>query len=373
MFSARSLQAGPVQSEQVAILNHIALVHEVCPRGRITSVNAQFCKATGFGAHDLVGATHSRIQPALGAGTAWIELHAADPVTALLCGETLNRKQNGDEVWLSSTIAPKFGPDGRLAGYYCVSFDVTESRKLKTEMEQNSKLLQLGQLTATVAHEIRNPLGAIRTAAFVLERRLKGQVEGVEPQIERINNGIRRCDKIITELLDFSRKKSLKVESAPVDGWVSDVIKEECRSLPRGGAAMFKPGMADLAAQFDPDQMRQVLINLMNNACDAMTEKVASGATDTSYVPELTIATRQDGRFVEIRVTDNGPGIEEKTLKRIREPLFTTKSYGVGLGIPAIEKILLNHGGCLNIESVYGEGATMTARFLIEIESNITV
>jgi signal transduction histidine kinase len=215
-----------------------------------------------------------------------------------------------------------------------------------------------------VAHEIRNPLGAIRTANFVLEKKLKGQVEGVEPQLERINVSIRRCDKIITELLDFTRKKAIKASEHTVDAWVKEAVDEVSKTLAGGAEVGLHLNLGEQTAKFDAEQMRQVVINLLNNAAEAMSEMVKNGTAPEGYQPQIQLTTSLNGPHVVIAVRDNGPGIEPKNLKKIREPLFTTKSFGVGLGISAIEKILQDHKGGLDIQSTFGDGATMVASFL---------
>ena len=345
------------------LLDQIALVHETCPNGRLTRVNAAMCAKTGYSAEELIGASHRIIHPDIAVAGSWLELHKYSTESELWSGETLNRTKDFSDLWLSTTAAAIRGEDGTLQGYCCVSIDVTEKKKLHEEFKRNGKLMQLGQLTAMVAHEIRNPLGAIRTANYVLERKLNGQVAGVEPQLERINVSIRRCDKIITELLDFSRKKTIKAATLPVDSWVADTIEEVSKTLAAGTLVTSDLGLGELEASFDPEQMRQVLINLLSNAAEAMSEKIKSGTAEADYQPVIQVKTRVEGQSVQIIVSDNGPGIEPKNIKRVREPLFTTKSFGVGLGISAIEKILQDHQGGLGIESAPGAGATMTASF----------
>ena len=125
-------------------------------------------------------------------------------------------------------------------------------------------------------------------------------------------------------------------------------------------------GLEGVEAEFDPDQMRQVLINLLSNAAEAMGEKFRS---QEGFQPRIALSTRfADGQAL-IVVEDNGPGIAPENINRIREPLFTTKSFGVGLGIPAIIKILERHSGGLDIESPAGSGARFTARFPISATS----
>jgi len=239
-------------------------------------------------------------------------------------------------------------------------------RRLKLVQDESikrGKLAQLGQLTATVAHEMRNPLGAVRTAAYLLERKIEGSGLNVDKQIERINSGIRRCDLIISELLDFARSKALTLKTVAVDEWIARTIEEEAKSLPPSIAITIEQGIGSGAVAFDADRMRRVLVNLLSNAAEAMVGKGKEMLSNPTANPEINVSSRLiDGR-IEIIVQDNGPGISQENMKKILDPLFTTKSFGVGLGLPAVEKILEQHGGGLRIESNPGEGATFTAWF----------
>lgn len=238
-----------------------------------------------------------------------------------------------------------------------------EKLRLEAEMAKKSKLVQLGQLTATVAHEIRNPLGAVKTAAFLIDRKTKDKGLGIENQMQRINNGIQRCDTIITELLDFTRTKSLALTAQSVDEWVAGVIAEERKGLPAEVRIVCEPSVGEARCQFDTGRMRRVLINLVSNAAEAMVGKGNDPSLRTTINPCIRIRTRLADGMVEIEVADNGPGISPENIRKIREPLFTTKSFGVGLGIPAVENILTQHGGSLRIDSTLGQGATFTAAF----------
>ena len=238
-----------------------------------------------------------------------------------------------------------------------------EKIRLEGEMVKKGKLAQLGQLTATVAHEIRNPLGAVKTAAFLIERKTRDKNLGIENPLQRVNNGIARCDKIITELLDFTRTKALSVSSQSIDGWVQAAVAEERKNIPSQVRITCDFGIGNDPVQFDTARMGRVMINLLSNAVEAMVGKGQEDFPNATPNPEITVTTRLLGGNIEISVADNGPGISEENIKKIREPLFTTKSFGVGLGIPAIENILEQHGGGLRIESKIGNGATLTAWF----------
>ena len=227
---------------------------------------------------------------------------------------------------------------------------------------KKGRMEQMGQLTATIAHELRNPLGAVRTSAFLIERKIKGKELGIEPQIARINNGVTRCDDIITQLLDFSRSKKLSCRSENLDKWLEKIVSEEASQLPAVVAIDCLLGMKDVEVPFDPSRLQRAIINLVSNASEAM---VGNGDDPSRYAvdaPRITIATKIIDQFAMISVKDNGPGITPENLEKIREPLFTTKSFGTGLGLPAVDQIVIQHGGVLEIFSEPGQGATFTIK-----------
>ena len=241
--------------------------------------------------------------------------------------------------------------------------NIIKLKEAQDDAVRKGKLAQLGQLTATVAHEIRNPLGAIRTSTQLVERKVKGKDLGLEKSLERINNGVTRCDHIITELLDFARSKMLQVKTIPLNSWLRATIEEEAKALPPEVNFTFDLGLGDTNASIDIDRMRRVFINLVSNASEAMVGKGNVKPIANIENPNIHVTSKMVDNTIEITVKDNGPGIAEENIKKILEPLFTTKSFGVGLGLPAVDKILEQHGGGLKIESKVGDGATFTAWF----------
>lgn len=241
---------------------------------------------------------------------------------------------------------------------------ILKLKDAQEEIVKRGKMAQLGQLTATVAHEIRNPLGAVKTAAYVLERMLKGKELGVENHLMRINNGITRCDSIISELLDFARSRALALKTHDASQWVETAVKDEAKSLPPQVTVTYTNGLPHgMTMSVDSERLRRVIINLLSNASEAMVGKGRDVPAVVTDDPRIAITTALKDGNIEIICKDNGPGITPEDLKRILEPLYTTKSFGVGLGLPAVQKILEQHGGGLRIESVHGEGATFTAWF----------
>ncbi len=244
-------------------------------------------------------------------------------------------------------------------------------RSAQDQLVKKGRMEQMGQLTATIAHELRNPLGAVRTSAFLLERKTRGKDLGLEGQLQRINNGITRCDDIITQLLDFSRSKQVVTTAEDFDRWLENVVAEEASKLPAAVSISCMLGLDHLSIPFDASRMHRAVTNLLFNASEAM---VGNGEDPSRFVvahPEITVTTHIDGDNVVLSVSDNGPGITPENLARIREPLFTTKSFGTGLGLPAVEQIVAQHGGILKIESVVGQGARFAVYLPLQVQKDV--
>jgi signal transduction histidine kinase len=230
---------------------------------------------------------------------------------------------------------------------------------------KKGRMEQMGQLTATIAHELRNPLGAVRTSVFLLERKVKDKGLGVESQLQRINNGVTRCDSIITQLLDFSRTKQLVCQPDDLDQWLAKVIEEESKNLANCISINCLLGLDGSSVAFDPARLQRAVCNLLANSVEAMVGNGDQPLPGCAPDPKIIITTRKDGDFIEIEVVDNGPGISPQNIEKIREPLFTTKSFGTGLGVPAIEQIAAQHGGELLVSSTQGKGASFILRLPI--------
>jgi signal transduction histidine kinase len=253
--------------------------------------------------------------------------------------------------------------------------DLAEKIKLLTQAQedivQKGKMAQLGNLVATVAHELRNPLGGVRTTTFLLRRKLKDSSVDVETQLERIELGVSRCDNIISQLLDFSRSQPLLTEERDVNVWLSDLLKEESAKLNEHITIRCVLSEQQLFAEIDPERLRRGVINLLTNAADAMIGKSGTNLVGPDHKPEINIALMKSERGVEIEVRDNGPGIAPEVLSRISEPLFTTKSFGTGLGLAAVKKVAEMHLGGLEISSEFGQGACFVIWFPVQNEKTI--
>ena len=214
------------------------------------------------------------------------------------------------------------------------------------------RLVALGQLTATVAHEIRNPLGTVRASIFSLnEAYQKNNRERIERSLILAERNIVRCDAIITELLDYTRNRDQKMATVEITEWLKRLIDEQ--DIP--GAIDLQLELNDPAElSIDKGEFYRAMVNVIENAVQAMMQR-----EDGKSINRLTIQTLQKEAQYEIRVSDTGPGITEENRTKILEPLFSTKTYGIGLGLPIVQKIMQGHNGGLELISEYGQGTTV--------------
>jgi len=234
------------------------------------------------------------------------------------------------------------------------------------ELLKKGRMEQLGQLTATIAHELRNPLGAVRNSAFLLERKARGKGLDVESQVARINKSVQRCDDIITQLIDFSRLKKVVTRPDNLDRWLARTVESLAAQVPDVIRIECVLGLDDKDVPFDSSRLERAIANLMNNAAEAMVDERAGSMKLAVPHPCIVVSTFLEDGMACLRVTDNGPGIAPDLLEKVKEPLFTTKSFGTGLGLPAVEQIAIQHDGRLTVEAAPGGGCCVTIRLPVQ-------
>ena len=219
------------------------------------------------------------------------------------------------------------------------------------ELIKSERLSALGQVTATMSHEIRNPLGAIRSSLYVVREAVNKANIKLDRPLNRIERSVTRCDNIIGDFLEYSRTKEVSLKTVDGSEFLNEVLDEQTipagialtRDLPRPGAQM----------AIDPERFRRVIINLVDNAAQAIQENRSEGG-------EIAVSCHARGRGSVIHIRDNGPGIPDEVLAKIFEPLFTTKSFGAGLGLPTVNELVKQHWAELTIDTQCGVGTTFS-------------
>lgn len=234
---------------------------------------------------------------------------------------------------------------------------------LESTMTARAKLERLatiGQLTATVSHELRNPLGTISTSVDLIRERTRDGDPAMERTLDRVDRSVARCDAIIAELLDFAKTGNLELETTEFDPWLETLFREE--QFPEAVTFWYELHTGAVVS-LDRERFRRVVINLVNNACQALTSD-GRGAPDDRKI--VTVATRLEREDVVFSISDNGPGIPADVLPEVFEPLFTTKTKGVGLGLTVVKNIIEQHGGTVMMTNVETGGARVDVRLPLE-------
>ena len=241
-----------------------------------------------------------------------------------------------------------------------------ELREAQAELVRSERLATLGQLTATVSHELRNPLGAMRTSMYVVEKKTGDRDENITRAIDRVNRNITRCDQIIDELLDYTRIGDLELQSLSIDDWLASVLDEQ--PVPEGVSVRRKLGAPGLRVPADSDRLRRAVINVFENGCQALT---GMGDSETPGEKKwLSVETHARKDRLEIVLSDNGPGIPHDLREKVFEPLFSTKNFGVGLGLPTVHQIMQQHGGGVVLSHRSGGGASFALWLPLAREAN---
>ena len=319
--------------------------------GRITSFNPAAQEATGYSFVQVQGRPWREVFN-------WHPSQASDeqivegPANARF--EVECKRADGNRLVLGMTVSPLHG-QGKEKGLVGVFKDLTQIRDLEEEMRRKEWLANLGEMSAGMAHEIRNPLGALAGAMQMLKKDLRGD-DTSRRLMEIAVREATRLDTIITEFLQYARPPALNLAECDLNKVLAetlDLVQHEARSR-TSITIVTALAAGQLKAQVDQDQMKQVFWNLATNAFDAMPKggqlTIASGRRTVD-------AGGRKSDVVEISFQDTGEGIPKKNLDKIFLPFFTTKKQGSGLGLAAVHRIVDQHGGWIKVESSEQQGS----------------
>jgi two-component system sensor histidine kinase PilS (NtrC family) len=257
-------------------------------------------------------------------------------------------------IYLGWTLSPLLDGSGSLVGHTFMFTDVTRLRDLERQMRRSEKLAAIGELSAAIAHEIRNPLTAISGCVEMLsespnagdsDKRLMGIV-------------LRETDQLnqwISDFLNYSRPSPLQMQVFDFDQVVADVVEvfRQDENVIQKGVTLSLQRIGPLHVLGDSARMKQVLYNLLANA-----EQSMDWAGEITILLSAIMATSRPQ--VELSVTDQGSGIEGENLERIFQPFFTTKDRGTGLGLAVIHRVIEDHDGHIQVDSELNKGTTFT-------------
>ena len=271
------------------------------------------------------------------------------------------RTPDGRTVPLGVSTSVLVDGEGHRRGVIALFQDLSDVKALEERIRRGETLAAIGELSAGIAHEIRNCLNPIAGSVEVLQRELKVKGENAR-LLELIVRESERLDNFIRELLDYARERPLKTEAVDLAALAAETA-DVARQHPSGGTGkkLVTEARSEVWAQVDFEQTKQVVLNLLINAL----ESIEGTGTVTIGVPSEAAgapATRGSMGFATIEVRDTGIGIRPEDLGQVFDPFFSTKLGGTGLGLAIANRIVERHGGSMEIDSRVGQGTTVRLR-----------
>lgn len=372
-FLARELEhAGRVLDERTSDLAHLRTLHQRTVEslmsgllttdldGRVTSFNGEAQRITGLSRSDAMGRRLDEVLPGLSAQLA----SSGGPETGSRVRMEF-RGPRGQAMHLGVGAYVLRDVAGEAAGNVVIFQDVTDVVEMERELRRSERLAAAGQLSASIAHEIRNPLAAISGSIQVMRGTVDPERGDSRRLMEIVVREVDRLDRLIRDFLQFARPGEPDLEPVPVAQLVDEVMEMFEATRPHGVRVEVAVD-AGLAALADAEQLRQVLWNLVLNAAQAMPEggvlRVEAGRT-RGAAPQ---GERSGGRmeeeekatWVEISIMDQGAGIPAHVVEHMFDPFFTTKTGGTGLGLATVHRVIEEHGGSVRVEQGTGEWTT---------------
>jgi PAS domain S-box-containing protein len=273
--------------------------------------------------------------------------------------EAYLRRRDGMHVPIRMNVAPMTGEDGEVQGAIIEFIDLSEMKRMEEEIRYLDRLAVLGRFTSAVAHEIRNPLTGIAAGIQYLNRS-QTLSDDQRENISFILNEVDRLNRIVTDLFKVAKPRDLLCRTMAV----GDLVERSRRSL--GDLFAVKRVAITVSVddgvppiEIDPDQIVQVLINLLKNAAEAVSDGGTIDVRARLYRgddPE--VVWEHDRELVCVEISDNGPGIDREDREKIWEPFFSRKKGGTGLGLFVSQSIVQHHQGRISVASTPGAGAT---------------
>ena len=282
------------------------------------------------------------------------QIHLFKPLQEILGGKIPHYSSectytaSGKPINLFIAAYPLKNIEGIIEGVVLVLQDVTKVKQLQEQLQRSERLSAIGQMASGIAHEIRNPLGIIKTISQTINKDIKD--EELKEGLGIIEDEINRANKVIKELLDFAKPYRFNMEKIPVDSFLKELWSIANRMKEMKGIKVKLTTEEKVYIVGDLDKLKQAFINIILNGMQAMT----NGGT-------LEIASRSiDDSWIVIDIKDEGRGISEEMLNKIFDPFFTTKETGAGLGLSITYRIIEEHGGKIQIKSIENSGTVVS-------------
>lgn len=313
-------------------------------RGEAEYVNPQLIKVTGYSREDILGKHFNELIPKQVANGKTYSLWDKVKSGETWSGEMVNTRRNGDPYWEEVTLLPITDDKDSIIRVLKVAEDVTERKATEKLLLESEMQSAIGQLAAGIAHEIRNPLTALKGFTKLM------QGGNHNPEYTRImGDELDRINLIVNELLFLTKPRAAEFEDRNIIAIIKEVVGLlETQAIMNNCEIVMDLEVEKYNIRCVEHQLKQVFINIIKNAIEAMPKG-----------GQVTVNARLRNESIRICIQDQGEGIPEKILSKIGKPFFTTKEKGTGLGLMVCQKIIQNHDGKMTIDSKVKEGTTI--------------
>ncbi len=335
--------------------------------GSITSFNPEAERITEVSAAAAIGSDVERVLP----GVRSLMVDGSDSETVRIRSRTVFRSRSGIDLHLGVAAYVLRDSKGQAGGHVVIFQDLTEVVKMEAELRRSERLAAVGELAASIAHEIRNPLAAISGSIQILQRGKTDASLG-EESLRLMDIAIRETDRLnrlITDFLEYARPGPLASEPVDLLELLNEVV-EMLEKVVSDDIELVVEVESGLQVMGDPGQLKQVVWNLALNGVQAMPEG-GKLQVEARSLPERTpqeplqegrSVVEEKGAWAEIVVRDQGEGISPEAVDHIFDPFFTTKPEGSGLGLATVHRIVGEHGGSIGLETSKQGGTEIHVR-----------
>ncbi|MGD7046132.1 PAS domain-containing protein [Jeotgalibacillus proteolyticus] len=325
-------------------LDESSIVAMTDNKGIITYVNDTFCAISKYEREELIGQDHRILNSSYHAQGFFKNLWRTIGEGKIWRGEIKNKAKDGSYYWVYTTIVPFLNEKGKPYKYVAIRNDITEQKKAEDLLLRSEKLSAIGELAAGVAHEIRNPLTTLKGfTAFLIEAETdyKKQL-----YLKLLLEEVERINFIVGEFMVLAKPQAIELKMKPLIPIIERVRTFLVSEMNLHNVSiLLDVRNEDIEVECEENQMKQVFLNILKNAIEAM----PNGGNI-----HITVEVKND--IVEITVKDEGTGIPKEIIEKIGDPFFSTKETGNGLGMMVCFTIIKNHHGSIVIDSKEDEG-----------------
>ena len=328
-------------------LNQAAIVATTNVKGEITFVNDKFVEVSKYSREELLGQDHRIINSGYHPKEYIRDLWHTIAGGRIWRGELRNRAKDGSIYWVDTTIVPFLDERGKPYQYMAIRYEITDRKRSEERLREQAALARLGEMAAVVAHEVKNPLAAIKGALQVIGGRMpdasrdRAIIGDVVARVDSLND-------IVQDLLVFARPREPELGPVALADLVENTVALMRKDPAQDGLIVQISGDRPIV-QADVEQLKTAFLNLLLNAAQA------GGHRGT-----IRIAIHAGDVAATVAIADEGPGIPEDVRGRIFEPFFTTKHRGTGLGLPTARRVIERHHGALDVECPPTGGTVVT-------------